>query len=129
VQPTRTSWLHYCNELRTAQLLRKSLPEQRFFWKIVFVAEKKAEYTVPSFRILGQFCGTFIAVEKDNALYIFDQHAAHERLIYEALKKNIGSSQELLAPYILETTSEKQENIESLVTSLRDGHNFQLRGE
>ena len=75
------------------------------------VAEKKAEYTVPSFRILGQFCGTFIAVEKDNALYIFDQHAAHERIIYEELKKSVGSSQELLAPYILETTSEKNDAI------------------
>lgn len=75
------------------------------------VAEKKAEYAVPSFKVLGQFCGTFIAVEKDNALYIFDQHAAHERLIYEALKKSIGSSQELLAPYILETTSEKNDAI------------------
>ena len=75
------------------------------------VAEKKAEYVVPSFRLLGQFCGTFIAVEKDNALYIVDQHAAHERLIYESLKKTIGSSQELLAPYILETTTEKNDAI------------------
>ena len=64
-----------------------------------------------NFHILGQFCGTFIAVEKDNALYVIDQHAAHERIIYEALKKSVGSSQELLAPYILETTSEKNDEI------------------
>ena len=62
-----------------------------------------------SFRVLGQFCGTFIAVEKDNALYIIDQHAAHERIIYEVLKKSVGSSQELLAPYILETINEKND--------------------
>ena len=75
------------------------------------VAEKKACYAVPSFRVLGQFCGTFIAVEKDNALYIIDQHAAHERIIYEELKKSVGSSQELLAPYILETATEKNDVI------------------
>lgn len=64
-----------------------------------------------SFRVLGQFCGTFIAVEKDNSLYIIDQHAAHERIIYEVLKKSVGSSQELLAPYILETATEKNDAI------------------
>ena len=81
-------------------------------------AEKRAEYEAsnvrketPSFRILGQFCGTFIAVEKNNALYIIDQHAAHERIIYEELKKSVGASQELLAPYILETDSEKNDEI------------------
>ena len=64
-----------------------------------------------SFKLLGQFCGTFIAVEKDNALYIIDQHAAHERIIYEALKKSVGASQELLAPYILESPSKKNDDI------------------
>lgn len=75
------------------------------------VSEKKAQYVMPAFKVLGQFCGTFIAVEKDNALYIIDQHAAHERLIYESLKKSVGSSQELLAPYILETATEKNDEI------------------
>ena len=75
------------------------------------VAERRSEYVIPSFRVLGQFCGTFIAVEKENALYIIDQHAAHERIIYEGLKKSVGSSQELLAPYILETVSEKNDAI------------------
>jgi len=64
-----------------------------------------------NFKVLGQFCGTFIAVEKDNALYIIDQHAAHERIIYEAIKKTVGSSQELLAPYMLQTSSNKNDEI------------------
>lgn len=64
-----------------------------------------------NFKVLGQFCGTFIAVEKENSLYIIDQHAAHERIIYEAIKKTVGSSQELLAPYMLQTTSPKNDEI------------------
>ena len=39
------------------------------------------------FRIIGQVFGTYIIVEKDGELLIFDQHAAHERLNYEKLKK------------------------------------------
>jgi len=63
------------------------------------------------FKFLGQFCGTFIAVEKNDALYIIDQHAAHERIIFEDLKKHLGSSQELLIPYKIETESEKDDEI------------------
>lgn len=57
------------------------------------------------FKFLGQFCGTFIAVEKNDSLYIIDQHAAHERIIYEKLKNSQGACQELLAPYVIETSS------------------------
>ncbi len=63
----------------------------------------------PDFKFLGQFCGTFIAVEKNDALYIIDQHATHERIIFEELKANLGSSQELLIPYKIETESEKED--------------------
>lgn len=63
------------------------------------------------FKFLGQFCGTFIAVEKNDSLYIIDQHAAHERLIFEELKKNLGSSQELLIPYKIETDCENDDNL------------------
>jgi len=63
------------------------------------------------FKFLGQFCGTFIAVEKNNALYIIDQHAAHERILFEGLKKSLGPSQELLIPYRIETESEKDDEI------------------
>ncbi|AIN92824.1 DNA mismatch repair endonuclease MutL [Treponema putidum] len=63
------------------------------------------------FKFLGQFCGTFIAVEKNNALYIIDQHAAHERILFEDLKKSLGPSQELLIPYRIETESEKDDEI------------------
>ena len=72
---------------------------------------KDAEVQHYNFKVLGQFCGTFIAVEKDNSLYIIDQHAAHERIIYEAIKGTVGSSQELLAPYVLQTSSNKNDEI------------------
>ncbi len=57
------------------------------------------------FKLLGQVAGTFIAVEKNDALYLIDQHAAHERIIFEQLRHNTGGVQELLIPYRIITSS------------------------
>ena len=61
------------------------------------------------FKLLGQVAGTFIAVEKNDALYLIDQHAAHERIIFEQLKNNSGGVQELLIPYRIITASEEDD--------------------
>ena len=62
------------------------------------------------FKLLGQVAGTFIAVEKNDALYLIDQHAAHERIIFEQLQHNIGGVQELLIPYRIITSSEEDDS-------------------
>ena len=66
---------------------------------------------IPSadFKLLGQVAGTFIAVEKNDVLYLIDQHAAHERIIFEQLQHNIGGVQELLIPYRIITSSEEDD--------------------
>ncbi len=60
------------------------------------------------FRIAGQIFDTYILVEKDEKLLMVDQHAAHERLQYEELKREIASkqvmSQFLLEPVIVRLT-------------------------
>ena len=61
------------------------------------------------FKLLGQVAGTFIAVEKNDSLYLIDQHAAHERIIFEQLRYNIGGVQELLIPYRIITSSEEDD--------------------
>ncbi|MCX8011970.1 MAG: DNA mismatch repair endonuclease MutL [Desulfobacterota bacterium] len=43
-------------------------------------------------RILGQFQGTYIIAEWEEELIIVDQHAAHERIIYEQILQNIRSA-------------------------------------
>lgn len=68
-------------------------------------------YDFTKLNIIGSVFSTFILVESDKELYILDQHAAHERLIYEQLKNSIRSqevlSQQLMPPYILEVTHEE----------------------
>ncbi|MGP1454391.1 MAG: DNA mismatch repair endonuclease MutL [Treponema sp.] len=58
------------------------------------------------FKLLGQVAGTFIAVERNDTLYLIDQHAAHERIIFDELMQHAGGSQELLIPYRIMTDSD-----------------------
>ncbi len=54
----------------------------------------------PTFRYIGEAFKTYIIIEKDKELILIDKHAAHERIIYERLKKEKGAgfSQLLLKP-------------------------------
>jgi len=57
-------------------------------------------------RVIGQLFGTYILGQKDDDFYIIDQHAAHERIMFEYIKekyneKNI-SVQELMMPIVIE---------------------------
>ncbi|HSO18077.1 MAG TPA: DNA mismatch repair endonuclease MutL [Desulfosarcina sp.] len=57
-------------------------------------------------RLIGQFRGTYIICESDEGLILIDQHAAHERIVFERLKRRSGeerpSSQRLLLPETVE---------------------------
>ncbi len=56
----------------------------------------------------GQLFRLFLLVEQGDSLFIVDQHAAHERLLYEELKARRLESQELLLPARLEGVGEDQ---------------------
>src|SRR4030042_942654 len=54
------------------------------------VDEQKEEKIFSNFRYLGQFANTYIVFDDNNDLVLLDQHAAHERIILERLKKTAG---------------------------------------
>lgn len=68
-------------------------------------AAEKIKTTNGGFHFLGSALGTFLVVEKGDTLYIIDQHAAHERILYDAIMQNQGKSQTLLVPYEIVTQS------------------------
>ena len=57
-------------------------------------------------RVIGQLHGTYVMCESRQGLVIIDQHAAHERIVYERLKKQVRegkpSVQQLLIPETIE---------------------------
>ncbi|MCK4788348.1 MAG: DNA mismatch repair endonuclease MutL, partial [Desulfobacteraceae bacterium] len=59
-------------------------------------------------QILGQLGNTYILCQVKDGFLMVDQHAAHERIVYEDLKKTLGAAQIegqiLLMPYKLELT-------------------------
>lgn len=60
---------------------------------------------VPVFRMIGQVFDTYWLVEYENELLIIDQHAAHEKVLYErlmaALREKKGLTQMLAAPLVV----------------------------
>jgi DNA mismatch repair protein MutL len=67
----------------------------------------KETITFANLRYLGQFANTYLVFAGDGGLILLDQHAAHERIILERLKKTMGPqiiSQSLLMPEIVNLT-------------------------
>jgi DNA mismatch repair protein MutL len=58
-----------------------------------------------SVRVTGQVLGMYIIAEKDGEIAVFDQHAAHERILYEellsTLLQNTNASQKMIFPVTL----------------------------
>lgn len=46
------------------------------------------------YKFIGIVFNTYIIFEMDNEMYIMDQHAAHERIMYEKVKKNFYAEEE-----------------------------------
>ncbi len=72
----------------------------------VSIFDKSNQEEVPNYKFIGIAFSTYIIMEMDKELYIIDQHAAHERIMYEKVKKNYYSdtekdSQLMLLPDII----------------------------
>ena len=68
---------------------------------------------LPMLRVLGQVQSTYIAAEGPDGMYLIDQHAAHERVMFERIKAdaavNEPQSQSLMEPLTIELNPRQQE--------------------
>ena len=85
------------------------------------VFEEKEDYPEISYKFIGIVFSTYIIIEIKNEMYIIDQHAAHERIMYEKVKANYYSEDEkdeqlLLLPDVISLTHKEmaiaKENVE-----------------
>ena len=80
----------------------------------ISIFQDKEEKTKPTFKFIGIVFKTYIILEMNNEMYILDQHAAHERIMYEKVKKNYYSnknkdSQMLLLPDVITLTHKEMD--------------------
>ena len=80
----------------------------------VSLFENKTVYNSIKYKFVGIAFSTYIIIEIDNELYIIDQHAAHERILYEKIKQNYYNdenkdSQLMLLPDIITLTHKEMD--------------------
>lgn len=77
-----------------------------------------------SHKILGQLFMTYIIIESNAEAYIIDQHAAHERLLYERLyaqwSRGDVASQSLLLPQVISLNHTEYRQMEELLPLLTE---------
>lgn len=85
-------------------------PQQSFVQERIFVPEDK-----PRFRIIGQIFATYWLVEYESELLIIDQHAAHEKVLYEKLMARLhsksGLTQNLAAPVVVTLSGREMDTL------------------
>lgn len=88
------------------------------------------DFSEDDFHLIGEAFKTYIMCEYKNKLIIIDKHAAHERIIYEKLKRDNGerTPQLLLLPITVTLSKEEYsaviDNIELLNTAGFDAEDF-----
>ena len=72
-------------------------------------------------RLVGQISNLYFLAEKDGGLLIIDQHAAHERIFYDLIKKRQDVSvQELISPVIVNLSAKEKVIIEEYIPYLEE---------
>ena len=72
------------------------------------------KFQKPTYKFIGIIFKTYIILEIGQEMYILDQHAAHERIMYEKVKKNyysdeVKDSQLLLLPDVITLTHKEMD--------------------
>lgn len=74
-------------------------------------------------KLVGKVFNTYLIVELDRDIFFIDQHAAHERLLYEKFKLQVDKSaitiQPLLIPYILSVNSMEAEYLQANLKNMQ----------
>ncbi len=80
------------------------------------------QQTLPPLRVVGQVAQMFIVAEGPDGLYLIDQHAAHERVLYEQMLSRWAEgdvpAQPLLEPETVQLPSDEADRLEDKLPAL-----------
>ena len=88
-----------------------------------------------NYKYLGISFKTFITAQIGDDIYLIDQHAAHERILYEKIKENykytkVNNTQMLLVPEVVDLTHKEMEFVkEHFELFTKSGFDIELFGE
>ena len=89
----------------------------------------QGQLRLPILRVLGQLREMFIVAEGPDGMYLIDQHTAHERILFDQLRRAKGAGdvkvQGMLQPETVELTPQQERLMEEHGARLRE-YGFQL---
>ncbi len=94
-------------------------------WAETLLPESASPGAEPkTLRVLAQIDRTFILASDGDAVVLIDQHAAHERIVFEQLSANArahAAAEPLLIPYTFEIRPEEAERLDATLEALAAG--------
>ena len=83
------------------------------------IIQNESEFDLPLGRVIGQLDNKYILSESVRGFVIVDQHAAHERITYEKLRKHEIKTQPLLTPIVIKLRSEDVDAVLTISDELK----------
>ena len=88
------------------------------------IEKKEAGFSLKYYKVIGVIFDTYIVLQKGESMYLMDQHAAHERVLFErymnAFHKREVHMQMLLDPIVLELSSVDMLQVEKNIDVFRN---------
>jgi DNA mismatch repair protein MutL len=85
---------------------------------------EREDARVPRFRAVAQVLGMYVIAQNEHGMYIIDQHAAHEKILFEKFSRKVAERKvnplPLLVPLTVEVTPAEAETLATHLSYLRD---------
>jgi DNA mismatch repair protein MutL len=132
-QHFRVSSVRSASTSPVAAIKASSAPHKRTAQSAISL-QKIPQAEIP-WHFMGQAFGVFLLVEQNKSLFLIDQHAAHERILFDELCARPPISQRLLSPimldlnadeYALMVASQKELTEMGVLIELEEGHKMHI---
>ena len=105
------------NNLENQSINEDSISYEKNMHQPEFIEDKKHQFCLNEYIVIGTIFKTYIILQKGSNMYLLDQHAAHERVLYERYMDKFYNMdinmQMLLDPIVLELSTTDMLKIEN----------------